>query len=540
MSRGQIRTRSDEAALEEGCYIDAAKADAAMAWMDRHLGVTFYEWQSDLLWDYFAWRRPDGGYRFRTVSVWIPKKNGKTFVIAPLVDYKSFELRDAHIYSVAYNAKQAGIVCDTAIKLLKKSPTLGKQVRAKKIKCFFSPYRREIDNKITGTVYEALADNIQGNDGLIGKMLVVDELHRMKNALYDVVKGCIKNIPGALEVIISTAGSGDKTQRAWEKYSYAKDVLEGRVIDTSILVVIYENLEPLKDPNQLYSLEAVLKANPTIAEDAEKRAEVERDLIEARRLRNDNWWRRFILNQWVSADGEAYVQADEYAACQVEPVEAEQLASASCYVGIDRGGTWDLSGVTILYEADDGRIYEEQYSFAGEDRLPFMAEKDDVDYTPYVERGELIVYPADAVVDEWLANWLKDKLSGLNVQKVGADPNKAAYICETLTAAGYDVVHVQQNNNRLLSPVIEDYMERVRQRRLIHPANSLYDWQLSCANRMTTAKDSVKIVKKGSNYLGKGGSGHIDNVDSGINALAVLRAEEIKRAANTGCGVVTA
>ena len=55
--------------------------------------------------------------------------------------------------------------------------------------------------------------------------------------------------------------------------------------------------------------------------------------------------------------------------------------------------------------------------------------------------------------------------------------------------------------------------------------------QLSCSRKITTAKDVSKIVKAGTSRKGSGGKGHIDNIDSLINALAALRVDEITQAA---------
>ncbi len=175
---------------------------------------------------------------------------------------------------------------------------------------------------------------------------------------------------------------------------------------------------------------------------------------------------------------------------------------------------------------------------ASADRLPLQAERDDKDYSAYVDSGELTVMPADAVADKWIAEWLMRELRGFNVRAIAADPHWCQYICETLASDGHNVVHVNQAALRLLTPVIDDYAERVRQKRLLHLPNALYDWQLTCANRITASKDTCKVVKRGSNVRGSGGSGHIDNVDAAINALAVLRNDESQ--GQGGSGIVVA
>jgi phage terminase large subunit-like protein len=535
---GSIITASDQAAVAAGYYYDQAKSDAALAWIHANLDVRLYQWQENLLRNYFGWRKADGSYRYQTLSVWIPKKNGKSFLISIIVIFKLFELRSSNIYSVSYNSKAARLVLDVAIKLFKASPTLKKHVSKGKadapIRTYATPARREIFTSITDVKYVALADS--ENDGNVGNLLIVDELHLMSNSLYDITRGCLNNIPGATEIIISTAGTGDKNHRSWQRYDYAKKVLSGEIIDVSILPIIHEFTGALDTLDQIYSIDSLIAANPVLREDPARLEEARRDIQPARMARNDRAWKRFRLGVWTPTDGECYISDELYQTCLRETIDT---AGRPTFVGIDKsGGAWDLIAVTLLINLADGITAEEHYTFAIEDRLEAMSNRDDIDYQQFIDRGELTVIPADAVADEWLGKWLLEKLAGKKIVGVGVDPYAAQYICETLAANGHKVSHIAQNNNTLLSPIITDYADRVKQQRIIHTANSLMDWQLTCACIYTTAKDCKKIVKQGSNTKGQGGRGHIDNIDATINALAILRSEEVRLIANRNRGTI--
>lgn len=535
-----MRTESDNVAVTEGCYFDAARAERILAWIEGFFCIHLYQWQRYILWLYFGWRNKDGGYRFTKITIFIPKKNGKSWLISALMAYKLFELKAARLFSIAFNATQAKIVMEQVIATFRGSPKIKKLMRPRtgKIKAFCNPFRRDITNEITGTQYIALADNINANDGIIPDVLVFDELHRMKNKQIDVVDGSTSNNPHALKVIISTAGSGDKEHRSWQAYNYAKRVLAGEVVDTQLLPVVYEcpDAKKLKG-EEIYNLDLLTACNPVLQEIPEKRAQAAKEIEEAKVKRNDTYWRRFRLGEWVAMDGDCYIDGPVYAEAEVPAVDDEALAAATCYIGLDKsGGVWDFHGITALYILEDGRTYERHYTFAGEDRIEDMSERDDMQYAKAVDAGELITIPAEAVADEWLYQWFQATFKGHRIQKIAGDPYGAAYLLERLKADGYDVVAIQQSNNRLLSPVIDDYCQRVIQKKMVHPRNELYTWQLSCARSFTTAKDCKKIVKAGSTVAGRGGVGHIDNVDATLNALAVLRAAEIEEAAYGGSG----
>jgi phage terminase large subunit-like protein len=539
-----ILTHSDEQAISEGCYFDEAKAEKAIDWIERTFSVRLYVWQAQILCRYFGWRRADGGYRFTKLYVWIPKKNGKSFFIAALLAYKLFELRDGRIYSAAVNAKQAGIILDQAIRLLKGSPAIKRMMKPRtgKVRAFNTPFRREIICDVTGSRYLSLSDTPDAADGLIPDVIALDELHRMKNGTIDILEGGATNNPDAMRVIISTAGSGDKTHRSWERYEYTKKVLTGEVIDVQLLPVIFEcpDAEALKGAD-IYDLDRLVACNPVLQEDEAKREQARKEVDEARILRNDAWWRRFRLGQWLTTDGEEYIPAAAYDACRIDPLPEPDLAGAECFVGLDKSdGAWDLTAATLLLRLPDGGLYERHLTFAYADRLKDMSERDDRDYQKDVESGELIAIPENAISDEWIFGFISDAMRPYQVKQIAADPHAAAYLLERWKAEGCDVVAVQQNNNRLLTPVIEDYANRVRQRRIVHAHNAIVDWQLSCARVFTTAKDTKKIVKAGTTAAGRGGTGHIDNVDSLLNALAALRAAEIVTAAYGNSGIVFA
>jgi phage terminase large subunit-like protein len=533
-----ILTKSDAAAVAEGCYFDAARAEACIRWIEATFALTLYAWQRHILRLYFGWRRPGGAYRFTQVSIWIPKKNGKTWLIAALVGFKLFELKNARIFSAACNAMQAKILLEELVKMCRQSPKLRKKMKPRgQLRAFCSKFRREILNDMTGSRYEALADNVNANDGLIPDVLVIDEIHRMKNAQVDVVDGSTSNNPRALKVYISTAGSGDKTHRSWQKYDYAKRVLSGDATDTSLLAVVYEcpDAHRLKG-EAIYDLDRLVACNPVLQEVAEKRDQAAREMAEAREIRNDAYWRRFRLNQWIAQDGDEYIDAASYEACEVD--KEPDISGADCFVGLDKsGGEWDFHAATFLFLLEDGRVYERHFTFASADRLEPMAERDDRDYRQHVDRGELTLIPADAVTDEFLYNWSKEAFAGVKVKRIAADPYAAAYLLERWRADGHEVAAVQQSNNRLLSPVIDDYANRIRQGRILHAPSELVAWQLSCARKFTTSKDTAKIVKAGSTVTGRGGVGHIDNIDALLNALAALRAAEIEDAAYQDAGI---
>ena len=524
-----LKTKSDIQAVEEGCYLDLIKASSRLKWLEENFGYRPYKWQADALLTYLAWRRADGGYRFSAIICFIGKKNGKTEgLAAPIIIVKQWELKDANIFSVAYNAKQASILLKAVARLYRRSPAvkqlIGKGHGQGQLNIYDTPGRREINNLVNGCTYTALANNIDGNDGIVGKVMVCDELHRMKNALYDVCAGFKSNMTDTLEVIISTAGSGDTQHRSFQKYDYANRIITGDVVDPLVLPIIYEYDKPDEtDPKVIYDLGTLVSCNPILQEDVEKRLSAEKELVEAKELGNVNWWRRFRLNVWCVGSDEQYINRTLYDSCE-DAIDYTTLNGCRAWLGFDKSHVRDLTAICVLIEYDS-KIYERHIAVMPKGQLSTLSVADDIDYAKYVGT-ELLLCPGKTIRDDYLLNIFHGLKEQYRVQGVALDPYHADAIKHHLSDKGFTVYEVNQGLNKLHTQSITSYEEMLLDRRILHQKNELFAWQLcTCAAKTATSKNIYKIVKRGSNSSGKGGRGKIDGVDALVNALGFYRME---------------
>jgi len=321
----QFTLPTDKLALDAGWKFIPEKGLKAIEWIETTFKIKFLMWQRRLLYTYFSWRNDEGKYRFNSIICFQPKKQGKTFLISALLGFKLFETRNSRNYSIAFNSNQAKLVCDNLIQFLRSNPKLRKQIDSRNgnviAKC--DQFRRDCFVKKTGSKYWALADNVNANDGISvtnGGILILDEIHRMKNSQVDCVEGAVVNSPDALKVIISTAGNGDTTSRAWERYREAKSILSGTRNDIRTLPIIYECDEILKTVDEIYDINRLISCNPILQECPDKLEQAKLELERCRMNRNDSWWKRFRLNQWIATDGESYILPETYDICESQHV----------------------------------------------------------------------------------------------------------------------------------------------------------------------------------------------------------------------------
>lgn len=93
--------------------------------------IKLEDWQRDTIRAIFGWKRPDGTRRFRTVFIFVPRKNGKTTLAVCIAMVMLFLEGEpgGEIYSAAADKYQAAIAFDIASQMVKNEPELERQVK---------------------------------------------------------------------------------------------------------------------------------------------------------------------------------------------------------------------------------------------------------------------------------------------------------------------------------------------------------------------------------------------------------------------------
>lgn len=312
-----IRNKSDEAAIDAGCYFDQPSADRVRFFFEkflRHSKGQFAGRKFELLpWQWeriveplFGWKSPDGTRRFRRASIGVPKKNGKSTILAGIGLYLMIGDGEpgAEIYSAAADKKQASIIFNEAANMVRASDALYKRVRLKD-----STKRMEYGT----SSYDALSAEKNTKEGLNSHGVLFDELHAQPTPdLWNVLRfsGAARRQP--LLIWISTAGT-DRESICYLQWKIAKDVQEGRAIDTAILPVIY-GADEQDDP---WSEDTWKKVNPSYGITITKR-DMQEAADEAKVNPSlENTFRRYRLDQWTRQESK-WITLDAWDKCRVD------------------------------------------------------------------------------------------------------------------------------------------------------------------------------------------------------------------------------
>ena len=169
------------------------------------------EYQETIVWDYF-----DG---VAELVIIIPKKNGKTTLLAALALYHLLVTPNAECIVVAASREQAEIILRQARMFIRQSESLQRVMRVQ---------QRSILSQLDEGRIRVLSSDEDTADGTIPTLAIVDELHRHKTAeLYGVLRDGLTPRNGQI-ITISTAGAtfdsplGQMRQRAHEDPGFTR------------------------------------------------------------------------------------------------------------------------------------------------------------------------------------------------------------------------------------------------------------------------------------------------------------------------------
>lgn len=251
--------------------------------------MTLESFQRKMLGDYFA--------GVRELVICIPKKNGKTTLLAALALFHLLNTDDADCVIVANSSLQAMKLFDEARGFVQRNDDLAEKLRV--LRGYREIRRRDPDQPdnpkaFNGTI-KVLAADADTADGWGGTLALFDELHRAKDGeLYGVLFDGLGPRAGQL-ITISTAGEtedsplGEIRRKAYELDNMERDGAY-RYVTTGAFSMHEWALEP--DENR-EDLGLVKTANPASWQTLELLAERRNSLG-----MTEHRWARFACGVW--------------------------------------------------------------------------------------------------------------------------------------------------------------------------------------------------------------------------------------------------
>lgn len=481
----------------ETSHYDKAKADFAVQFIEclKHTkgiwaGKKFelIDWQEQIIRDLFGIVKPNGYRQFNSAYVEIPKKNGKSELAAAvtlLLCCGDNEER-AEIYGCASDRQQASIVFDVAADMVRSCPALNKRCK------ILDSYKRIIF-KPTNSFYQVLSAEAYSKHGFSVHGVIFDELHAQPNRkFFDVMtKGSGDARTQPLYFMITTAGN-DTNSICYEIHSKAKDIIEGRKIDSTFYPVIYGAAQE----EDWTSPDVWQKANPSLGvtfgidkvQDACNSAK--------NNVAEENSFRQLRLNQWVKSESR-WLSMTKINACR-EDFEERDLEGRVCYAGLDLSSTTDLTAFVLVFppESDEEKYFVLPYFWLPEETIPLRVSRDHVPYDVWQKQGYLNVTSGNVVDYAAIEEYISELGERYQLKEIAFDRWNATYLTQRLESE-HDFTMVQFGQGfSSMSPPTKELERLILEKKIAHNGHPVLLWNFDNLVVETDAAGNIKPSKK--------------------------------------------
>ena len=363
------------------------------------------DWQLFIMANVIGLKRADTGLRKYTyVDIYVPRKNGKTFLAAIFAAY--FLLKDGEagpeVYTAAMDREQAKLCYDASAELIMNS------IFRDDIK----KYNWGMKTPKNVGVFRPLSKDTKNKDGLNIYAAICDERHAWPTTeIYDVIKTGMGARSQPVLLSISTAGI-DTSNPYFADIEVYKDILLGlKEKDNHFLMLFCPDEGDRWDDPSTWA-----KVNPNLG------VSLSEDYMKAEcneaKLRGGTYLVAFQtknLNMWVNAP-DTWVQDEDVQANNAD-FDVSRLKGADCYVGLDLASKSDISAVCLFFPA-----YNVARFLFVVPEAKVVENEDRVDYRLWRDQGWLTVTPGKVLDEDWFVDRLISELAPYAVRCVAYDP----------------------------------------------------------------------------------------------------------------------
>ena len=440
--------------------------------------------------------------RFNETLFLVGRKNGKTTLLPAIALYMMIADGEgsAECYSVATKKDQASKAFKSACAMRAQSP---------EIRALISKRRTDMYMPSTFSSFEPLSSDSDTLDGLNSHLVIIDELHAIKDRnLYEVMKQSTSSRRQPLVVMITTAGTVRECIFD-DIYDYANNVLNGTIKNDSFLPVLYE----LDKTEEWKDIKCWQKANPGLGTIKQYKYLNE----QVQRAKDDSSSKRGILCKDFNirtTSEEKWLDFDTVN--NEETYKLEELSGSYAIGGADLSSTTDLTCATLLVIKKQ-KIYIIQHYFIPEDILEEKEDDDKVPYKKWKERGLLTTCTGAKVDYSDVTKWFLKMHKEMDISAlwVGYDPWGSTYWINEMKDEGFEMEEVVQGAKTMSNPM-KQLEADLKEKKVNYNNNPITKWCLLNTSIKIDDNDNIRPVK------GKKSRQRIDGAVSLIDAYVVL------------------
>ena len=424
----------------------------------------------------------------RTAVLSMARRNGKTFLVAVLVLaylIGPLAVQNSLIASAAHSRDQAALVYKFIEKMILMSDRL--QLVTKLV-----PSAKRVLGLPKSTEYNALSADAKTGFGRSLRVIILDESGQFLGPVHPYVE-MLTSSQGSYEdplfVTISTQAASDGD---WLSV-IIDDAIRSQDPSTVVHLYAADKDGDLMDPAQW------VKANPGLGR-FRSEADLRSQLEKAQRLPGQAASAmNLLLNMRVALES-LWLGPTEWKSND-KPVDLDVFRSgAPVAIGLDLSARTDLTAAVLAVKGPDDDCHLLPFGFTPLDGLEARAARDRAPYDHWVREGDLIAVPGPTIEYNWVAKWLKLKLTELDIHP--------EYVCfdrwriEIFQRACADVSFAQDmewlpvgQGYKDMSPRLESFETLMLARQLRHGGHPLLNLGAAGAIAMSDPARNRKLEK---------------------------------------------
>lgn len=417
----------------DGAWFDDVVADNAVTFFERYTCLTTDEWagrpfklepwQAEwIIRPAFGWMRADGTRLYRRVIVWIPRKNGKTELMAGIAHLLMIGdgVHGAECYSIASSEDQAKMVFKAARTMALYMSSLGDLYEIN-VESLFS--------RSTSGLFRPLTGKPRGKHGLKTTYLIGDEVHEWADdKLYTYVRNAMASRRAPMEWLISTAGVDQGYGvTLWDD---SLGICQGTFDDPETLVLIWCAPQDAKAEIDVEDETVWAEANPNLGVSLRQDYMIKTAREAAQNTARENDFKRYHLNIWVGQD-ERWLPMPAWNACTSSPdgwrTMADRLTGRRCVGGLDLASTRDINALVWLFPPEtDEEVSRNLWHVLPrfwwpQMRLAEAAQKSRLPFESWAKSGAILTTPGNAADHTAIGDAIVEDCHRFSVQGLGID-----------------------------------------------------------------------------------------------------------------------
>ena len=492
--RRQYEKLVDDIKNPKGGYVfDRKRAEKPIEFIERFCKHSKGEWagqtlrlelfQKAFISALFGFVDKKTGYRkYRETLLYVARKNGKSVLLSGIALYMLIADNEpgAEVYSVASKKDQAKIIFSETYNMVRQSPDLLQVISKRKSDLYFN---------LTFSKFQPLGKNSDTLDGLNSSLVIIDELHSIKDRnLYEVMKQSQSARRQPLLVMITTAGTIRECIFD-DMYKYACGVCDGTIEDPHFLPILYELdnkeewLDPMKWEKANPGLNHIKKLDDLISKVARAK-QSPRDLTGV--LVKDFNVIQTVASTWLTFDD----------VNNTETFSLERFKGYYCIGGADLSRSGDLTAATLLFMDKTEKRYVTQMYFLPKDNFEQRVHDEKIPYDKWHEAGLLRLCEGNSINYSDVTAWFMEMVEKYDVTPawIYYDPYSAAYWVQEMQSNGFNMVKCFQGVKTLSLPM-QQLGQDLAAKKINYNDNPLLKWCITNTGVKTDVNGNIQPIK---------------------------------------------